>query len=439
MYEQIWYGLIYLFEVLACLMFYENIYTRKAGKSVLLGAYALSFAIQFGCSFIAVPSINLVSFFVCNFLLTLICYEAKIKTCVFITAMLSFFMLICEIIIIYLSALLFGTPTEEYAEDLLVLITQSSLSKLLFFAVIFFASKIIKSRTDRYSADRHLITLSVLPLTSIVILIFLNRFEVAHKVTHPYDLGLTACSILLLFANLFVFYIYETVQKTNRKNTLLQLEMQKSIVSAEYYDLLAKEYESSRILIHDIKNHFQHISQLTLDNQPQEVIEYIDTLTEDYGLKERIKYSGNSLVDVIINRYATRCKEGGLQFEVEALCSRLEFMSDSDIISLLDNLLDNAYEAAFKSRERKISFSIYTRNSSFIVVSVINSCDSSPHSSGINLISQKKNPTQHGYGTKSIKRIAQKHNGSFTWKFYPDTSRFTATVIIEQKNITACV
>ena len=164
MQENIWYALIYLFEVLACFMFYENIYTRKADKYVLLGAYAFSFAIQFGCSFIAVPCINLVSFIVCNFLLTFICYEAKIKTCVFTTAMLSFFMFICEIIIIYLSALFFGTPTEEYTEDLLVLITQSSLSKLLFFAVIFFASKIIKSRTDRYSADRHLIMLPLLPL-----------------------------------------------------------------------------------------------------------------------------------------------------------------------------------------------------------------------------------------------------------------------------------
>ena len=275
--------------------------------------------------------------------------------------------------------------------------------------------------------------LATLPLTSIIILLFLNRFEVSHNVSHPYDFGLTACSILLLFANLFVFYIYETVQKTNRENTRLQLEKQKNEISAEYYDLLAKEYESSRILIHDIKNHFHHISQLTLDNQQQEVIEYIDTITEDYGLKERIKYSGNSLVDVIINRYAARCKETGLQFEVEAICSRLEFMSDSDIIALLDNLFENAAEAATKSKERQISFSIYTRNSSFVVVSVINSCDRSPHSSGINLISQKKNHLLHGYGTKSIKRIAQKYNGSFTWKFAPDTNRFTVTVILEQK------
>lgn len=433
MQENIWYALIYLFEVLACFMFYENIYTRKADKYVLLGAYAFSFAIQFGCSFITVTCINLVSFIVCNFLLTFICYEAKIKTCVFTTAMCSFFMFICEIIIIYLSALLFGTPTEEYTEDLLVLITQSSLSKLLFFAVIFFASKIIKRRTDRYSTDKHIIMLATLPLTSIIILLFLNRFEISHDVSHPYDFGLTACSILLLFANLFVFYIYETVQKTNRENTRLQLEKQKNEISAEYYDLLAKEYESSRILIHDIKNHFQHISQLTLDNQQQEVIEYIDTITEDYGLKERIKYSGNSLVDVIINRYAARCKETGLQFEVEAICSRLEFMSDSDIIALLDNLFENAAEAAMKSKERQISFSIYTRNSSFVVVSVINSCDRSPHSSGINLISQKKNHLLHGYGTKSIKRIAQKYNGSFTWKFAPDTNRFTVIVILEQK------
>lgn len=195
--------------------------------------------------------------------------------------------------------------------------------------------------------------------------------------------------------------------------------------------MLIKEYEGSRILIHDIKNHFRHISQLTLDNQPQKIIEYIDSLTEDYGLRERIKYSGNSLVDVIINRYSALCKEAGLQFEVEAICSRLEFMSDSDTIALLDNLFENAAEAAISSQEKKICFSIYTRNSSFVVVSVVNSCNTGPDSSGIKLISRKKNSSLHGYGTKSIKRVAQKHNGSFSWDFNPNENRFTATVILE--------
>lgn len=61
-----------------------------------------------------------------------------------------------------------------------------------------------------------------------------------------------------------------------------------------------------------IKNHFQHISGLTMEGQPQEVIGYIDSISKGFGLKERIKYSGNDLVDVIINRYAAYCKENGL-------------------------------------------------------------------------------------------------------------------------------
>ena len=106
-------------------------------------------------------------------------------------------------------------------------------------------------------------------------------------------------------------------------------------------------------------------------------------------------------------------------------------MSDSDIIALLDNLFENAAEAAISSQEKKIRFSIYTRNSSYVVVSVVNSCNTSPDSSGIKLISRKKNSSLHGYGTKSIKRVAQKYNGSFSWDFNPNESRFTATVILE--------
>ena len=62
MMQTICYAFIYLFEVLACFMFYENFYQRKSKKLICILTYLFSFAVQFGVSFITIPLINLISF-----------------------------------------------------------------------------------------------------------------------------------------------------------------------------------------------------------------------------------------------------------------------------------------------------------------------------------------------------------------------------------------
>ena len=438
MIQAVCYAFIYLFEVLACFMFYENFYQRKADKLFCFVTYTLAFLIQYGLSYAAIPYINLITFVVCNFLIALLCYESRVKTCVFTTLMLSFFMFITELIVIYSSTYIFEIYyLADWEANILALVLQSSLSKLLFFVIIFFWSKTFKIRAE-HTATKFTVMLGILPLTSIVNYCIMFYWGVKTYNTSQFNGTLAICAILLLFANLFVFYIYEMVQRTYFENTQLQLEIQRGEISTEYYELLSKEYENSRILIHDIKNHFQHIAGLTIEGQPQEVIGYIDSISKDFGLKERIKYSGNDLVDVIINRYAAYCKDNGLIFEVEALCSKLEFMDRSDVSSLLDNLLTNAVEAAEKSENKRITISIYRQENSFVMtdhifIKVLNSCDSRPKIKNGLLKTSKIDTLYHGFGTKSVRRVVSKYNGDYNWEYNDIDREFITTVILQTK------
>lgn len=430
------YAFIYLFEVLACFMFYENFYNRKVKNSVCFLMFLASFGLQYGLSFLGIPYFNLFLFFICNLIISLLGYEAKIITKIFVALLLSALMVITEIIVVHLTSIILKMDFSPYQDNLVTITTQASLSKLLFFTIIFFIAKIFKSTSTRQQANRHTLILGVLPVSSLAILIVILRIGMVDGVNNLYHTALVVCSIFLLFANIFVFYVYEMVQKTNFENTQLQLEIQRSEISTEYYELLSKEYENSRILIHDIKNHFHHIAGLTMEGQQQEVIGYIDSISKDFGLKERIKYSENDLVDVIINRYAAYCKENGLKFEVEALCSKLEFMDRSDVSSLLDNLLTNAVEAAEKSDEKRITVSIYRQENSFVMtdhifVKVVNSCDSRPKLKNGLLITSKIDSLNHGFGTKSIRRVVSKYNGDYNWKYDRKEREFEATVILQ--------
>ncbi len=410
-------------------MFFENFYIRKQNRIICFAVYALTFAFQYGMSFASFRSINLITFAISTFLIALICYESKIKTCVFTTLMLTFFMVITELIVIYSSTFLFKTDLVAYESNLLVLVIQTSLMKLLFFVGIFFISKYFKNRADKKAANKFTMLLSLLPLTSLAIFYTIFYWGIKTADTSPFNAALAICSILLLFVNIFVFFIWERVQKAHIEITQLQLEKQRREMSTEYYEHLSREYSNQRIFIHDIKNHFQSISDIAASGDCRKVCSYINALSENFGVNTNIKYSENKMFNAIINRYVNACKSKGIRIEIEACCSNLEFIAESDIVALFDNLLDNAIEATEKSDKKEISLSIYIRNQNFVVISVINSCDSKPKIKNGKLLTNKKNKSSHGIGTQSINRVVENYNGNYTWSYDESKKRFEAKVV----------
>lgn len=343
MLQTVIYAFTYLFEVLSCFMFLENVYYRKEDIKIRFYiSYILAFVATYGVSFISIPLLNLLTFVVCYFLIALVCYETKIKYCIFTTLTLAAFMLVTEMIVVHVSSSLLKVDYTAYQDNLLILVIQTSLSKLLFFVLLFLISKVLNLKATREKTYKYSFALSILPVSSAIILHSISYLGINSPIDSHFNKILAVSSMLLLFANIFVFYVYDRVQKTNQENLQLQLERQSIEIRTEYYALLADEYEKSRVLIHDIKNHLRYIETKTADGSPQEVFDYIDSIREDFGLNERIRYSGSSIIDVIINRYHRQCKEAGIEFEVEAFCSKLEFMADNDIIALLDNSLITA-------------------------------------------------------------------------------------------------
>ena len=433
MVETVCYIFIFLFETLACFLFYENVYTRKTTKIKCFIAYSISYIVQFSLSFLIPPILKLILFAVCFWLISYLCYDSDVKSRTYYSLVLTGFMFLTEIVIVTISSLIFGIDFNAFEDDLLVLITQSSLSKLIFFVVMFFISKFIKIKKSGQSPNKYTMVLGTLPLTTIIILYFLIYFGINYTVVPPYSSALTTCTILLLFSNVFVFYIYEKVQKTNEEINKLHLENQRNEVSKELYDSMSVALDNSRILVHDVKNHFGSIFTIAKENNYTQVTEYINSIYDTFGLDKDVKYSGNKMVDVIINRYVENCKTKGIFLDIESCCSNLDFMSDVDIVSLLTNMFDNSIESALRSQKREIIFSINVRNNNYVTVQTTNSCDEKPKSRNGKLVSNKKDPTSHGVGTQSIKRVVERYNGSFLWNYDEVSHEFKASALLRIK------
>lgn len=430
-------GFCYLFELLCCRIYIENFFLSKRSGKFKFFAFAAVFLLLYGLSFLSIPVINVVSFAVSYISLILVCYEAKFKSALFNGALLTAFMFLSEIVIMHLSSALLGTAFMEFENNFLVFIIQGALSKLLFFVIIFLVSKYFKKRDKQNPVDIYDGMLTILPATTFVILYFLTNFGVYHNVSSSYNLALAVCSLLLLFANLSVFYIYEFLQKSHQHITHLSLEQQKTKLTGEYYELMIDSYGRQRILIHDIKKHLGYIENEIRNNRIQEAADYIAEIREDFGLSSVsvTELSGNRMVDAIVSRYAELCREKNIILNTDIHPCNLSGINNSDLVALLDNMLENAVEAAEKSQKKTVEFSLIVRNSNYVVITLKNSCDIKPRVNNGRLITLKRDAERHGTGVLSIKRVVNKYKGHFDWGYDESLKEFSVSAVLEEKNM----
>ena len=96
---------------------------------------------------------------------------------------------------------------------------------------------------------------------------------------------------------------------------------------------------------------------------------------------------------------------------------------------MLNNLLDNAVEAAELSVKKEILVKLFTKNNSMQVIKITNSCDTEPNTKNKDLQTIKKDKNLHGLGLKSVKKIVDKYEGSFDWNYKKEEHLFEICII----------
>lgn len=432
MLSTIFYAFMILFETAASAVYFERILRPKRKIWLRILIYTGVFVLLFGCSLLHIYPVNLVAFVLSMAAIPYFLFKTKLRTCLFHTLSLSALMLITEFASIYLLSFVLKVNMDVQGNDFTVIVMQGFLSKILYFLALYSFAR-IAFRSEKRMDKLWGLALGFFPVASIAILALLYQLAVDFQIHSSYTQWYMIGTVLLLFSNLIVFVVYESSQKVSMQFIELQLETQKEKISSEYYGLLQEEYESSRILAHDLKGHFRVLKEMAEENRSEDIGTYIDNLSGDFRLNERIAYSGNRFADVIINRYAQLCREQGLRLDLDIRRVSLDFMSGSEITALLDNLLSNAVEAAVDSAKKHIDLIICEQNVNFVVIKLCNSADKAPTVKNGKLISRKSSDGVHGFGLKSIKRVAAKYDGEVKWEYKPNAAEFELRVILAKE------
>lgn len=422
------YLIVILVENYITFYYFDSKYERALDRKFIFIPIIIASVIMFAVNFIEIPNINAVSFFICTFSVSKICFKTGMKSSLFSTFILLVLMIVTELIVVFFFSAVFTLEIYASYDDFFVLIVQAIICKLLYFLSVYLIIKFVEKENNQ-SRSKASLMLCVLPVASLTTMPLTLYFCSEYPVSSEIKYAVLVSNILILISNILVFYIHENTIKTNRKYTELLLLNQQEKENLEYYKLLKEQNEALRVLRHDITRHLNTIRQLTKDGS-SEVSSYISEVVEDFNLLNPVDYCNNPTVNLITHRYNDICRKKGIALSIDIKCADMGFMKEPDITALLDNLLENAVESAEKTDGGFIDFSISRRNANFAVIMVSNACEKRPSYKGGALVSSKSGSSIHGFGTRSIKRVVSKYDGSLNMGFDSENKIFKTIIVI---------
>lgn len=417
-------AIVYSIEVLILFFFAKSIYEPKFNYVISflgnLGAYSLLYVININFKF---ELLNILFMLLVNVLVLKLLYESSLKSSLFHGLAFTISVFASEFVVVYFSSAIIPDSANTGLSNLRL---QSLTSMLL----LFFVSRVLARLSIKESNAKSWgkwAGLAVLPFSSAVVLL---AFRFVTKNTAPATadgIWILIASVVLFLANVIVYIIYERAEMSTQKLMELELAHQKNEIDMQYLNLIENKNQSMQVMTHDYKNHFLTISSMT---DSVEVKEYINNLLGEMSRLNDMGKTQNRLLDVILSKYTSVCEEKNIKLKIDIVTDNLSIMSNSDISSLFNNLLDNAVESAEKSKDKKVLVQITNVMNSYRKISVINSCDASPKIKNGELVTSKENKEAHGFGTKSIKKIVVKYDGELDWEYNENAKEFKFTILI---------
>ena len=230
--------------------------------------------------------------------------------------------------------------------------------------------------------------------------------------------------VLVAFLGSFVRYVHE-------KRRAEEMRLQEVMNQAYFRNLeLQKQRdEDVRRLHHDMKNHLLALENMAGADKGR-FSDYLGQLTSQLEPYENIVETGNELLNGILSEKLALARSKEIDMEIQADCSGLGFVSDTDLCTIFGNALDNAIEACEKVADpddRAIRVKSELTAGQFFIT-VTNSCAGTVELNNGLPLTTKKDKSLHGIGIRSIRRAVEKYSGTLT--LHPGDRKFTITVVI---------
>lgn len=241
--------------------------------------------------------------------------------------------------------------------------------------------------------------------------------------------------IIIILVSLFVsagvfWFLLLKISKDNQIKTELLLSKQReemyqsSVIASNEYIKRTSEIK------HDMNNTLSSIYRLIDSGQYDEAKRLCLDCSESIARVYTPINTDNPTLNAILNVEIEKARQNDISFSYTATDS-LDFVSSTDVVSIIGNLCDNAIEylSDIDKSQRKMMLEITVRNDYRIIV-CRNTILSSVLTVNPDMKTTKKDDTLHGKGLNILRNIAEGYNGTLSYK--EDDGNIEVTLIIKE-------
>ncbi len=177
-----------------------------------------------------------------------------------------------------------------------------------------------------------------------------------------------------------------------------------------YYEMSHEGIVSLQTKCHDLKH---QIHAIRSEAGKARFDEYLNELEDSINEYSTVVECGHPTVDIVLTEKNILCYSNHVKFSYMIDGSLFSFLTEREIYSLFGNALDNALEAVTKisdPEQRMITLKSNSRGG-MVVLQVENTFAGDMNLSEDALPHTTKSGSGHGFGLRSIQRIAEKHGG----------------------------
>lgn len=229
-----------------------------------------------------------------------------------------------------------------------------------------------------------------------------------------------AFSLIISTGFFFIMTLVIRLVKTSMRITHLEVEKHYLEVHELQYQRLSERMEEARRARHDLRQSLNVLQAFLEKGDVENLCSYIRQFCASVPMDSPMIYCAYPPLNALICYYSGLAAQNGVFFDAQVNypeSPRSFAMSDTDMIVLFGNLLENALDACLCLEEGAgfIHLKVCPLGGC-IIITMENSCKGGPQQEGDAFYSSKRKGL--GIGTGSVRRIAEKYGGvaEFDWE-----------------------
>lgn len=274
-----------------------------------------------------------------------------------------------------------------------------------------------------------IISFIVIPLLTLVIVVIITAVITDVNISEVNRLLLGIIALIAFGIALVMFSLMKQISKSAEVNALnIVMAREQSMYKSEIADRNAYIEEVS-LVKHEMKRKLFYINELLSSGDTEQAQKICESTDKELSEMSTLFKTDSLYLNSVMNLTYKRATDANIRFD-HTVKSSLTHIDGLDLLSILGNLIDNAFEALESVKgEKFLQITIFEKEH-YYIISVKNSIDKSVLDENPNLKTTKSDKWAHGHGLKIVKNIAAKYHGNIS--ITENNSNFTVSLMLEK-------